>query len=250
MTSLSQTESPNSSAKKLAAETPDSFARLFFFVAPWTVPFVVAGLTLLVRIQGVGPRWLWVPLLFIYWATSWSYTLYYRHKRGGVFDKERFRLTLKLRGDRLLLQYLLVYGPLLWALPLWASSYLPHLTVNMILVLLATSLINGPSEEIYWRACLEDAGTAAGVSERKRLVLAPIMFAAWHTAFVIHLFPLDENWIFAWGATLLATWLSGTIWMWVLHRSGRLIPQCIYHSCANFLSVFPAMAITVLHVSF
>ena len=86
--------------------------------------------------------------------------------------------------------------------------------------------------------------------QKKRLVLAPIMFALWHTAFVIHIFPFDETWIAAWAATILTTWISGTIWMWVLHRSGRLVPQCFYHGCANFLSVFPMIAITVLHLSF
>jgi membrane protease YdiL (CAAX protease family) len=167
-----------------------------------------------------------------------------------VFDRERFRLTFKLKGELLWLQYLLVYGPLLWAIPIWARSYLPHLSVDMAAVMLVGAVVNGPSEEIYWRACLEDAGRAAGVSRRRRLILAPIMFALWHTAFVIHLFPLDETWIAAWAATILITWISGTVWMWVLHRSGRLVPQCFYHGCANFLNVFPIIAINVLHLSF
>ena len=226
----------------------DGFSRLYFYVIPWTVPIIVASLTSL--FLGVGRSWIWIPLLLIYWGTIWGLTLHYRHRRGGVFEEERFRLTFKLKGERAWLQYLLVYGPLLWAIPIWAHSYLPHLTVHMALVMLVGAAINGPSEEIYWRACLEDAGRAAGVSRKKRLVLAPIMFALWHTAFVIYIFPFDETWIVAWAATILTTWISGTIWMWVLHRSGRLVPQCFYHGCANFLSVFPMIAITVLHLSF
>jgi hypothetical protein len=35
-----------------------------------------------------------------------------------------------------------------------------------------------------------------------------------------------------------------------VREGGRLIPQCLYHGCANFLNVFPMIAITVLHVSF
>jgi hypothetical protein len=226
----------------------DLFSKRFFFLIPWTVPFIVASLTFLFR--GVGRSWIWIPLLVIYWGTIWSYTLYYRHKRGGVFGAERFRLSFKLQGDLLWLQYALVYGPLVWAVPLWVVNYLPQLTANMAAVMLLASVVNGPSEEIYWRACLEDAGKAAGVSQKKRLLLAPIMFALWHTAFLIHIFPFDENWILAWAATMFTTWISGTIWMWVLHRSGRLVPQCLYHGCANFLNVFPAIAITVLHLSF
>jgi hypothetical protein len=226
----------------------DGFSKLYFFVIPWTVPIIVGSLTFL--FSGLGRRWIWIPLLLIYWGTIWSFTLHYRRRRGGVFEKERFRLTFRLRGDHQWLQYLLVYGPLAWAVPIWVVSYLPHLSLGMALVMIVGSAINGPSEETFWRACLEDAGRAAGVSERRRLVLAPIMFSFWHTAFVIHIFPFDERWIAAWGAILGATWISGTIWMWVMHRSGRLIPQCFYHSCANFFSVFPMIAITVLHLSF
>jgi hypothetical protein len=226
----------------------DRFSKLYFFAIPWTVPVIVGSATFL--FSGVGRTWIWIPLLLIYWGTIWGFTLHYRHRRGGVFERERFRLTFRLRGETLWLQYLLVYGPLVWAVPIWVASYLPHLTLNMALVMAVGAAVNGPSEEIFWRACLEDAGKAAGVSQRKRLVLGPIMFSLWHTAFVLHIFPLDETWIRAWAATILATWISGTIWMWVLHRSGRLFPQCFYHSCANFLSVFPMIAVTVLHVSF
>ena len=226
----------------------DRFSKLYFYLIPWTVPVVVASLTSL--FLGVGRSWIWIPLLFIYWGTIWGLTLYYRCRRGGVFDQERFRITFKLKGEHAWLQYVLVYGPLLWVIPFWAHSYLPHLSVHMALVMLLGAAINGPSEEIYWRACLEDAGRAAGASQKRRLILAPIMFALWHTAFVIHIFPFDETWIAAWAATILTTWISGTIWMWVLHRSGRLIPQCFYHGCANFLSVFPMIAITTLHLSF
>jgi Flp pilus assembly protein TadB len=57
---------------------------------------------------------------------------------------------------------------------------------------------------------------------------------------------VGRSWI--WVPLLLI--YGGTIWMWVLHRSGRLVPQCFYHGCANFLSVFPMISITVLHLSF
>jgi hypothetical protein len=241
-------EDGSAGARSESTSPEDRFSRLYFFAIPWTVPVIVAALTYLFR--GVGRSWIWIPLLVIYWVTIWSFTLHYRRRRGGVFESERFRLSFRLKGDHLWLQYLLVYGPLAWAIPIWALNYAPHLTVNMLLVMAAASAFNGPSEEIFWRACLEDAGKAAGVSQRRRLVLAPIMFALWHTAFVVHIFPFDRTMIAAWAATILTTWISGTIWMWVMHRSGRLIPQCFYHSCANFLSVFPMISITVLHLSF
>ena len=125
--------------REKSGSSEDEFSKRYFFVIPWMVPVIVASLTFL--FVGVGRSWIWVPLLLIYWGTIWSLTLYYRHRRGGVFEKERFRLTFKLKGDRVWLQYLLVYGPLLWAIPIWTHSYLPHLTVNMAMVMLLISRI-------------------------------------------------------------------------------------------------------------
>ena len=106
----------------------------------------------------------WLPLLLIYWGTIWGFTLLYRIRRDGVFDRERFKFTLKLKGDYLWLQYLLVYGPLIYSIPLFIISYATELSIAMYIVILLASVINGFSEEIFWRACLEDAGKSAGVS--------------------------------------------------------------------------------------
>jgi membrane protease YdiL (CAAX protease family) len=124
------------------------------------------------------------------------------------------------------------------------------LTLNMYIAMILAAIVNGPTEEIYWRACMEDAGINAGVSEKWRLIYTPIAFSLWHTAFVIHLYPWDANWFAAWGGILLMTWASGIIWHWVLHRSGRLVPQSIYHAIANVLNIFPLMLVTILQISF
>ncbi len=237
----------------------DKFSKIFFFVMPFTVPVIVTLLTYAFypivgtpqcNLLGYCQNLIWLPVLLIYWGTIWAFTLMYRHKRGGVFNKERFKPTLKLKGDYLWLQYLLVYGPLVYAIPLFIINYASHLSLAMYTTMILASIANGPTEEIYWRACMEDAGVNAGVSERGRLIFAPIVFALWHTAFVIHLFPWNEYWFLSWAGVILMTWTSGLIWHWVLHRSGRLVPQCVYHSCANFLTIFPLMLVTVLKIYF
>ena len=231
-------------------ESKDKFSKIFFFIIPFTVPVIVTLLTYLFYPLTAASNLVWLPLIFIYCGTIWGFTLVYRYMRGGVFNRERFKFTLKLKGDRLWLQYLLVYGPFVYSIPLFFLNYATHLTLNMYLVVLAASFVNGPSEEIFWRACLEDAGKKAGVTERNRLIFAPIVFALWHTAFVIHLFPWDNTWIMWWGGTMAMTWTSGLIWHWVMHRSGRLMPQSFYHACANFLSIFPLFLVTVLKITF
>ena len=231
-------------------ESSDSFSKAFFFIVPFTVTVIVTLVTYLFYPLTAASNLVWLPLLVIYWTTIWGLTLLYRYKRGGVFNKERFKLTLKLKGEHLWLQYLLVYGPFIYSIPLFFINYATNLSVNMYLVILLASIINGPSEETFWRACLEDAGKQAGVSERNRLIYAPIVFALWHTAFVIHLFPWDQTWIMWWGGTMLITWTSGLIWMWVMHRSERLVPQVIYHSCANFINIFPLFLVTILDFIF
>ena len=116
----------------------------------------------------------------------------------------------------------------------------------MYIAFLIASAINGPSEEIFWRACIDEAGKNAGYSERLRLIFAPIVFALWHTAFVIHLFPWNEMWWLNWLWIMLITWSSGIMWLWVMHKSGRLFPQSFYHACANFLNIFPMIIILVI----
>lgn len=230
----------------------DQFSRRFFFIIPWTIPVIVTLLTYAFYPVIGNPNMIWLPLIIIYWGTIWGYSLLYRKLRGGVFDKERFKLSLKLRGNHLWLQYLLVYGPLIYSIPLWVINYAlnPNISVLMYVSFLIAAIINGPSEEIFWRACMDDAGKKAGISEKGRLIFAPIAFALWHTAFVIHLYPYGLDWWFFWASIIIMTWSSGFIWLWVMHQSKRLIPQCVYHACANFLSIFPMMIVTVMQFYF
>jgi membrane protease YdiL (CAAX protease family) len=237
---------------KDTTKTYDKFSKIFFFFIPWTIPVIVTLGTYLFYPLVASVNLIWLPLICIYWATIWGYTLLYRKKRGGVFDKERFKLTLKLKGDHLWLQYLLVYGPLVYSIPLFIINYAsnPKISVIMYVIFILAAIMNGPSEEIFWRACMEEAGKNAGVSEKCRLIFAPIAFSLWHTAFVIHLFPWDQTWWIVWGGIIMMTLSSGLIWHWVMHRSGRLVPQCFYHASANFLSIFPMILITVLQFYF
>lgn len=230
----------------------DKFSRMFFFGIPWTIPVIVTLTTYLFYPIVADANFIWLPLLLIYWTTIWVYALVYRKLRGGVFNRERFKLTFKLKGKHLWLQYLLVYGPLIYAIPLFIINYglNPRISVMMYLAIFLASVINGPSEEIFWRACMDDAGKNAGVSKKKRLIFMPIAFALWHTAFLIHLYPWNASWWLAWAGIIAMTWASGIIWLWVMHRSERLVPQCFYHSCANFLSIFPMILITVLNLYF
>lgn len=233
-------------------KTEDKFSKIFFFVIPWTVPVIVTLLTYLFYPLTKEANFVWLPLLFIYWGTIWGYSLLYRKKRGGVFDKERFKPTFKLQGDHLWLQYLLVYGPYIYSIPLWVMNYAlnPKITITMYIVFVLAAIMNGPTEELFWRSCMEDAGKNAGVSEKKRLIYSSVTFSLWHTAFVIHLFPWDDQWFIMWGGVIAMTLSSGLIWHWVLQKSGRLFPQSFYHSCANFLSIFPLMMVTVMQFYF
>jgi membrane protease YdiL (CAAX protease family) len=231
----------------------DKFSRIFVFTTPILIPTFVTIFTYL--FYPICPsQFIWLPLLLIYWGIIWFFTLYYHAKKGNVFNKERFKITLQLQGDHLKLQYLLIYGPLVYAIPLFIINYSRELSPLMYLALVIASIINGPSEEVFWRACMDEAGKNAGLSEKQRLIYTPIVFALWHTAFVIHLAPWIPNvtssvFIF-WCMIIAMTWSSGLIWHWVMHKSRRLVPQCIYHACGNFLNIFPMILITVIQLYF
>ena len=232
----------------MSSSSDDNFSKIFFFILPWSIPIIVTLANYLFYPLVHGINMVWLPLLIIYWATIWTYTLIYRKLRGGIFNKERFKPTLLLKGEHLWLQYLLTYGPLIYQIPLFILNFAfdPRISITMYVAFILTAAMNGPTEEIFWRACMEDAGKNAGVSEKSRLIYAPIVFGFWHTAFVIHLFPWNMTWWIWWMGVILMTWVSGLIWMWVMHRSERLIPQSIIHSCGNFLSIFPMIIVTVL----
>jgi hypothetical protein len=223
-------------------------ARLFFYLAAILIPLIVGIGTF--AFYPFVDDWLWLPLILLYWITIWSATFIYHRKFGNVFKSGWLEPTLKLRGDKVWIQYLLLYGNLVYAVPLYFVNYFSHLSGKMLLVLFLVSFINGPSEEIFWRGCMESAGERAGFSPQKRLVLAPILFSLWHTAFVLHLYPWNDSWFMGWALILVTTWLSGVIWLVVLQKSQRLFPQMVMHSVANFFSVFPMLLITVMGLYF
>ena len=214
---------------------------------PWLVPVIVGTITYFFY-PITGRTFIWVPLLSIYEFTLLIFVFFYHERRGGVFTREKFAPTLILKGNREWLQYLLVYGPFLYNIPLFILRYAlnPDISLQMYVILAVASAINGFMEEVYWRACLNVAGEKAGASQKLRLLYAPIVFAFWHTAFVIHIYPLGGNWWVFWVIILVQTWTSGISWFWVLQKSNRIVPQIIYHCCANFLSVFPLLLVDFL----
>lgn len=232
----------------MTATKRDAFSVAWYLAVPLSVPVIVYLGTAL--FQGLGKEWLWIPLLCIYWGTTWTFTMVYQAKRGGVLTRERFEPTMKLRGNHAWLQYLVVYGPLAYAIPLFLVNYAARLSPAMLGAILVAAAVNGPSEEVYWRACVDEAGKRAGFSERHRLAVAPVLFAFWHTAFVIHLFPWNASWFVGWGSILFMTWTSGLAWLWTMHRSGRLVPQALYHACSNVLNTFPMILVTVIGITF
>ena len=132
----------------------------------------------------------------------------------------------------------------------YSIFYVNEITPKMYAVIIVASIINGPSEETFWRACMDDIGRNAGATERHRTIYGSVVFALWHTAFVIHLYPHDDMWWLNWGSIIAMTLFSGLVWMWILHKSGRVMPQAIYHSFANAINIFPMLMITVMGLRF
>lgn len=224
----------------------DKFSKIFFFVIPWTVPLIVILLTYLFYPAFKPLNLVWLPLIIIYWGTIWGYSLLYNKKRGGVFSTgEFYKPTLALKGDYLWLQYLLVYGSIALSIIRFiiAAGDYSFFTISMWVVIIILSIINGPTEETYWRACMEIVGRNAGASPLKRLIYSSITFGFWHTAFVWHLVPWDSQWWIYWAGVMATTILSGLIWCWSLQRSERNVPNCISHGFANVFNVFPMFVV-------
>jgi hypothetical protein len=103
-------------------KSADNFSKLYYFTIPFLTPIIVT-LTNFIFYPFCPSEFIWLPLLLIYWTTIWIFAIIYQKKRGNVFNKTRFKISLKLEGKYLKLQYLLVYGPLLYAIPLFIINY-------------------------------------------------------------------------------------------------------------------------------
>jgi membrane protease YdiL (CAAX protease family) len=219
-------------------------SRLVFFVGPVLLIATVFLVTLLFSTI-LTPLWLTLPLLAAYYAVIWLFVaMYQRILAGDEPVLKRAELRPAFRGLSLWMLLWTVAYPILSG----AHSFrllAPCLSWGWLVVGIVFSVVNGPSEEIFWRLLLERSGRDGGLSQQVRLWYSSAMFGSWHFIFIVFLFPPELR-TAALIATITSTFVAGLLWMIVYQRSGNMFPDIFAHTVTNVLVVFPAAATTML----
>ena len=222
-------------------------ARLFFYFSPVMLIAIVFTVTYIFHFF-LEPLYLVIPLLITYYSYIWLSILAYNHIFGSekkVFAKKDF--IFHVHG----------FAPWMYfwifAYPFLAGGFVfyqmaPHISAYWILGGIPFSLINGPSEETFWRLFLERCGVDAGLSKQTRLWYSSAIFSSWHFIFIIFLFPAQQI-PFALIMTLGTTFFAGLLWMIVYQKTGTIIHNYTSHVVLNFLMICPWAVASVLGVN-
>lgn len=221
--------------------------RRVFFGGGFALMAVVFCVTLVFSLF-LPPLYLSIPLLAAYYGVIWSTVYWYGKKAGpggGVLKREEFRPTFAGLSTWML-AWVIAY-PLVVGVPvfIWIAPRLPGLFIALGVLF---SLINGPSEEIFWRLMMERAGRDAGISPKTRLWYSSAVFASWHFIFIIFLLPRIA-WPAALATTLSSTFIAGLLWMKIYQKTANMFALAFSHALVNLFIIWPATASTVLGVS-
>jgi membrane protease YdiL (CAAX protease family) len=224
----------------------DNPRRAFWF-SPLLLIASVFAVTLFFS-RFLEPLFLTAPLLCAYYGFIWlSIWRYGRNtpKDGALLRKSEFRITLKGFSAWMIL-WIAAY-PFAAGIPAFLATA-PPVPWGWILAGIPFALVNGPSEEIFWRLYLERSGRDAGASEGTRLWYSSAVFSSWHFIFVVFLFPAKLV-APALVSVLVTTFISGLLWMKVYQRTGNIFADIASHAVLNVLMIWPASAAIVLGVS-
>ncbi|HPA73178.1 MAG TPA: CPBP family intramembrane metalloprotease [Spirochaetota bacterium] len=217
----------------------------------WLSPILLIGFVFAVTLvfsRFLDPLPLTVPLLFAYYGFIW-FSIWRYGRRCPVNDalsgKDAFRMTLHGLSPWMI-AWTTVY-PLAAGIPSFLATA-PPVPWGWLLAGIPFALVNGPSEEIFWRLYLERAGRDSGIGEKTRLWYSSAVFMSWHFIFVVFLFPAKLV-VPALVPVFATTFISGLLWMKVYQRTGNIVPNIFSHAVLNVLMIWPATAGIVLGVS-
>lgn len=219
-------------------------SRFIFFLAPVFLIAAVFFVTFLFSFF-LKPLLLSVPLLISYYGIIWGFIVIYQNKylaKKALLQKKEIFPSFRELSFWMVL-WTGVY-PFAVGLPLFIF-YGKYLSMPWILLGVIFSLINGPSEESFWRLFMERAGQEGGVGQKTRLWYSSAVFSSWHFIFILFLFP-KEMFLYSLVFTIAITLISGLLWMVVYQKTKNIFPNFFSHTVLNFLMIWPFGAATIL----
>lgn len=218
-----------------------------FWISPLLLIAFVFTVTLFFS-RYLDPLHLAVPLTSAYYGFIWLSIWRYGGNRAqgdALLNRKEFRITFRGLSPWMLL-WTVAY-PLAAGIPSFLATA-PPVPWGWLLMGIPFALVNGPSEEIFWRLYLERAGRDAGIREGVQLWYSSAVFSSWHFIFIVFLFPAKLI-VPALASVFATTFISGLLWMKVYQRTGNIIPNIVSHTVLNVLMIWPASAGIVLGVS-
>ena len=218
--------------------------KIIFFILPIGLIASVFLVTYMFSFY-LDPVLLSIPLMAAYYIYVWCSIDFYRRRVRGkdsLFKADEFK-----RGYS---------GLSLW-MYLWTVAYpliigtsifiylLPHIPWFWLIPGIFFAMINGPSEEIFWRLLMERIGTDAGLGKNTRLYYSSAVFSLWHFIFVVFLFP--EKIIFHTLVSVhIITFIAGLLWMMVYQKTKNILPDILSHAYLNFFYIWPWTVCSIL----
>ena len=218
--------------------------RNIFFAAPLMLIGIVFTVTFIFS-RFLETIFLSIPLLCAYYGTIWGFIAIYQRKFGQSNPVLKYsELKPGFTGLAIwMVLYTTVY-PLLTGFFSF-FRYSADLPLTWILLGIPFCLVNGPSEEIFWRLFMERLGVDGKISANGRLIYSSVIFGLWHFIFVIFLIP-KERMVMVLLATIAITTIAGFFWMIIYQKSRNMFPNIFSHTILNFLQIWPWLTSTIL----
>ena len=166
----------------------------------------------------------YIASFMLYWGICWGHGLYLKHgSMAGLYSwPQRSRQNSILS--------ILCFVPVLGA---FAASYLlayPFLDLPLYVILAAAALINGFTEEFYWR------GAFISRYKQNRLlafVVPTVLFGLWHVSVYVAYGVSYQGgfWPLVGGAFFM-----GLLWGYTAFKQQRILIPTLAHILANFFA--------------
>lgn len=218
--------------------------KILFFILPVGLIASVFLTTCLFSFY-LGPVLLSIPLMATYYIYVWGGVYFYR--RNVAESDPLFKAGEFNRGFRGLTFWMYLWTvayPLILGTSIFIYLF-PHIPWYWLIPGFFFAVINGPSEEIFWRLLMERIGDDAGIGRKMRLFYSSALFSLWHFIFIVFLFP--PKIIFH---TLIAvhamTFIAGLLWMMVYQKTKNIFPDILSHAYLNFFYIWPWTVCSIL----
>ncbi len=219
-------------------------AKYLFYLSPVFLIVFVFTITYILHFF-LPPVILSLPLTISYYSYIWMTIMIYNRRYGK--DKPvlaRGLFTWSLQGFTPWMYFFIFIYPFAAGGAMFHQNA-PLLSWQWIAAGIPFSLINGPSEEIYWRLFLDRCGKDAGLDAKTRLWYSTALFAPWHFIFIVFLFPAALVPV-SLAMTIITTFIAGLLWMIVFQKTGTILHNITSHAILNFLMIWPWAAASVL----